>query len=201
MTLNYRQIAATSQAPLFDGIEALDNFTAYAAHAAEIDRRFLDLYGYMFPLREDFRVSVYAMIFTNADKYRHLAELIAKEYDPLQNFNGHVEWKETNSGDDVTTRVMGDQKRTSTDSVSPYDATAFTDRGKLEVEDEGRTDTDTLQHGHIKSYEEDRAGNLGMTTSQQMAQSELDLMQNWSFWDLFFSDVAEQLSFYADLGV
>lgn len=75
----------------------------------------------------------------------------------------------TNSGDDVTR----------------YD-TSDTDSG-TQTDTESGTDTET------RNYELTRAGNIGVTTSQQMLQSEIDLWQ-YDFMQIVYSNIDNVLS-------
>ena len=75
----------------------------------------------------------------------------------------------TNSGDDVTR----------------YDTTD-TDSG-TQTDTESGTDTET------RNYELTRSGNIGVTTSQQMLQSEIDLWQ-YDFYKIVYANIDEVLT-------
>ena len=62
------------------------------------------------------------------------------------------------------------------------------------------TDTHTVAYGKEHSYDEHTTGNIGVTTSQQMAQSEIDLWNSFKFYDIMFNDIIKNLCNYYDEG-
>lgn len=62
------------------------------------------------------------------------------------------------------------------------------------------TDTDTRAE-HSDSHSLTRSGNIGVTTSQQMLQSEIDLRKASIFWDLVTGDIIKSLFYLPDEGV
>lgn len=55
--------------------------------------------------------------------------------------------------------------------------------------------TDTLTTGQqIIEFENNRHGNLGVTTSQQMFKSEVDMREWFNFYDIIFSDIIESIT-------
>ena len=78
-----------------------------------------------------------------------------------------------------------EQKTTGTNEVE-YD-TSETDTGSI-------TDTESGRNTHTRNYELTRAGNIGVTTSQQMLQSERDLWMWNYFYDVVFPDLDRVLA-------
>lgn len=144
------------------------------------------------------------------------------EYDPLENYDRIEDWDDTlNSGkkssarrDSGNTRTFNNQDKrtldttqTSEEEVSAFDASTYQPSSKNTVDNDG---TDTVDYsGTIKDeYGEGTSGsetensknthsgrihgNIGVTTSQQMLQSELDL-QKWNIYehitDLFLEEL------------
>lgn len=52
---------------------------------------------------------------------------------------------------------------------------------------------DTIQFGHANTHNEHTTGNIGVTTSQQMLQSELEL-RKYMFYEEMFNDIDEMLT-------
>lgn len=144
------------------------------------------------------------------------------EYSPIENYDRIEDWDDTlNSGkkssarrDSGNTRTFNNQDKrtldttqTSEEEVSAFDASTYQPSSKNTVDNDG---TDTVDYsGTIKDeYGEGTSGsetensknthsgrihgNIGVTTSQQMLQSELDL-QKWNIYehitDLFLEEL------------
>ena len=99
-----------------------------------------------------------------------------------------------NSSDGVPT---GEQTQTTTGTDTKTYDTSETDTGTKTVQKTGQetrgvegtetntgtvTDADTGQDVNTRNYTLTRSGNIGVTTAQQMAESEINL---WSVWDIF----------------
>lgn len=136
-------------------------------------------------------------------RWARLWEILTAEFNPLNNYDmsetkyfdhGHVE---TNSGTDTTNRTGTDTVTHTGDTeseVSAFNSSTYQDSSK---DTQNTTDLDTrnmsdaLVHGHILTNSgrdtetTTRSGNIGVTTSQQMAQSSLDLWKWNYFYDIF----------------
>lgn len=123
------------------------------------------------------------------------------DYDPLYNYDRKEEWTTTDDGSRVKTVDQSGTSSdtgsgTSTDTVSAYNSSAFENDRQNTSSSSGSTSTstdtsedETMQNTNIRSG---RAyGNIGVTTSQQMLQSELDLAE-WNLYehitDIFLSE-------------
>lgn len=139
-------------------------------------------------------------------RWARLWEILTAEFNPLNNYDmsetkyidhGHVE---TNSGTDTTNRTGTDTITHTGDTeneISAFNSSTYQDSAK---DTQNTTDLDTrnmsdaLVHGHILTNSGrdtetlTRSGNIGVTTSQQMAQSSLDLWK-WNFFYDIFRDV------------
>lgn len=130
---------------------------------------------------------------------------LAIDYNPLENYDRMEEWEDENKGTLTNTRTHDNQDKrtlntsnTTTEDVSAYDSSSYQPSKKVKSDDTG---TDTMDYsGTIKddggssdnSKHKGRIhGNVGVTTSQQMLESELDLAQ-WNLYehisDIFLSD-------------
>ena len=89
---------------------------------------------------------------------------------------------------------IGEQSNstTSTDSVSPYDTQTFTDSNKTVISENNgaRTDSNTRTESgtDTTTHEFKRSGNIGVTTSQQMLESERKVV-NFAFLKIVFRNI------------
>ena len=137
------------------------------------------------------------------------------EYDPIQNYN----MTEIMSDDDTVTTYgrthsktgteVDDRNRIDDDKESVYgfnssDASDSDESNRTINDDNTHTynvsDTDTGSDRQSHSYELTRSGNIGVTTSQQMIESERALWMWRYFYDVVFPDVDKMLtiSIYSD---
>lgn len=99
--------------------------------------------------------------------------------------------------------------RTDTDNIGAQ-SNSHTEQAKTDTHTEGAhldkhderavTDTHTTEYGKEHYYDEHTSGNIGVTTSQQMAQSEIDLWNSFKFYDILFNDIITNLCNYYDEG-
>lgn len=152
------------------------------------------------------QITNYCTIFarTYQNKYNKLLATETLEYNPIENYSM------TESGTDVrtpdlvsNTTASGNSKGTATNTadtttaVTTYDNTADfinqnkgTDRAKSETSAENSTTGKTTTTGTEKTtHEFSRSGNIGVTTSQQMIQSERDI-SDFSTLAQFVTDIA-----------
>lgn len=139
-------------------------------------------------------------------RWARLWEVLTAEFNPLNNYDmsetkhfdhGHVE---TNSGTDTTNRTGTDTVTHTGDTeseVSAFNSSAYQDSSK---DTQNTTDLDTrnmsdaLVHGHILTNSGrdtetlTRSGNIGVTTSQQMLESSLELWK-WNYFSDIFRDI------------
>lgn len=136
-------------------------------------------------------------------RWARLWEILTAEFNPLENYDmsetkyfdhGHVE---TNSGTDTTNRTGSDTITHTGDTeseVSAFNSSSYQDSSKNTqntTDLDTRNMTDALVHGHVLTNSgrdtetTTRTGNIGVTTSQQMAQSSLDLWKWNYFYDIF----------------
>ena len=121
------------------------------------------------------------------------------EYEPLNNYDRTDEWTTVDDGTDLTTRNLADSQQgsstdtgtgTSTDTVSAYNSNTFQNDRKNDSSSSGSTTTSTsgtetgtvnVDHDNTQTRTGHAYGNIGVTTSQQMLQAELDIAQ----WNLY----------------
>lgn len=136
-------------------------------------------------------------------RWSRLWEILTAEFNPLQNYDmtethtfEHGK-KETNSGTDTTNRTGTDTVTHTGDTeneVSAFNSSSYQDSSKdtqNTTDLDTRNMTDALIHGHVvtnsgvDTERTSRSGNIGVTTSQQMAESSLQLWKWNYFYDIF----------------
>ena len=130
------------------------------------------------------------------ETWKKWVEALAAEYDPIENYNRYEDLKEEHTGSDTrkgSTNRSGnnsssfqdkDKNTTSASGTSSNSASGnYSDTGANE---EQGTDQHLTKHtNHIH-------GNIGVTTSQQMLESEMKLRENYNIYrlisDLFIKE-------------
>ena len=107
----------------------------------------------------------------NADKFLRIASAIDIEYDPLSNYDKTSSINHAHTGTDTT--VNGARGSDTDNKLRPFNATQYVNT--TGAHSSINSATDTFQHGHNEAITEHTTGNIGVTTSQQMLQSEIDL--------------------------
>ena len=105
---------------------------------------------------------------------------LSLEYNPLENYDRKEDWTDTRNGHNSGT-TSGTTSNTLTNKVSAYDAgDDLTTRGQ-DV-NYGADSSSSSGESHEGAKHDGRIhGNIGVTTSQQMLQSELDL----GYWNIY----------------
>ena len=114
------------------------------------------------------------------DNGRCFKNALALEYNPLENYDRNEDWTDTRNGHNSGT-TSGRTNSTTTNKVSAYDAgDDLTTRGADVLV--GADSSSSSGESHEGAHHLGRVhGNIGVTTSQQMLQSELDL----GYWNIY----------------
>lgn len=109
------------------------------------------------------------------------------DYAPLENYDRKEDWSETENVETenhITDSTSGTNSGTTENQVSAFDTAAYSNKDKVttnaNTSSSGQNDSDgsvDSKRGHTGRIH----GNIGVTTSQQMLQSELDLAR----WNLY----------------
>lgn len=136
------------------------------------------------------------------DKWSKLWDAFNTEYNPIENYS----MTEHEERDDVTTREGSDTlTMTGTDTdvlsgsteneVSAFNSSGYSDNTQNtqnSTNTETRNMTDTTTHDTTDTLDGERtltrSGNIGVTTSQQMLQSEIEL-RKWLYFNSVFNDI------------
>lgn len=122
---------------------------------------------------------------------------LSAQYDPIQNYS----MTETMTDDETvidygkTNTRTDDLTNTTANDIFGFNSTTAVDTGGSEVTQGGTvTDVQTGSDTHTRNYTLEREGNIGVTTSQQMLQSERDLWM-WNYFnDVVFPDLDKVLA-------
>ena len=117
------------------------------------------------------------------DTFLRWVKALEIEYNPLENYDRHEDWTDTLDSDS-TSRSQGtvDTNSTSTLDVSAYDSTGYQPKDKTsDLIDTDTTDSNTSTLDNKARHTGHVHGNIGVTTSQQMLESELDL----GYWNIY----------------
>lgn len=122
-----------------------------------------------------------------ADTFKRWVDALAIEYAPLENYDRHEDWTDTLDSDG-TSRTTGTNDTstsgTATTDVSAYDSTGYQPKEKMttsETIDNDTTENNTSTLDNTGRHTGRIHGNIGVTTSQQMLESELDL----GYWNIY----------------
>lgn len=63
-----------------------------------------------------------------------------------------------------------------------------------------REDSHSTEYNNTLTHDFTRSGNIGVTTSQQMIESEISLWSKWNFWDYLFELIVKELCTFSDPG-
>lgn len=109
--------------------------------------------------------------------------------------SGSYQDSNKNTGTNDNTRTYGDTITSTYNNVTDAETKNLTDTDTKNLTDtDTRNMTDTTTHGHVIDNDDDetreltRSGNIGVTTSQQMLQSDIELWK-WNFFYEVFHDI------------
>lgn len=138
-------------------------------------------------------------------EWNTLYSSIIQEYNPIWNVDGtekteYSAEKETNTiGAATDTFTSGERSGTTTDFVIPYNGTEEKETGKATSKNNTYTDTNT-KGTHTDTFNRDahsvtitRQGNIGVTKTQELLQSQRDIAM-FDFLDTVFKDCIDAIT-------
>lgn len=115
------------------------------------------------------------------DIWERMVKVLSLEYNPIENYDRMEEFKNTETRD-LEVNSFNDGADTTTDKVSAFNDPNFTNRDQSEIS--YGSHNQTLDDGSITLEREGRVhGNIGVTTTQQMIESELELSKKSCVYD------------------
>jgi hypothetical protein len=122
-----------------------------------------------------------------AATFQRWVDALAIEYAPLENYDRHEDWTDTLDSDGTSNTTGTNDTSTSgtvTTDVSAYDSSSYQPKDKVtssETIDNDTTENNTSTLDNEGVHTGRIHGNIGVTTSQQMLESELDL----GYWNIY----------------
>lgn len=122
-----------------------------------------------------------------AATFKRWVDALAIEYAPLENYDRHEDWTDTLDSDGTSRTTGTNDTSTSgtvTTDVSAYDSTGYQPKEKVttaETIDNDTTENNTSTLDNEGVHTGRIHGNVGVTTSQQMLEAELDL----GYWNIY----------------
>lgn len=122
-----------------------------------------------------------------AATFKRWVDALAIEYAPLENYDRHENWTDTLDSDGTSRTTGTNDTNTSgtvTTDVSAYDSSSYQPKDKVtssETIDNDTTENNTSTLDNEGVHTGRIHGNIGVTTSQQMLESELDL----GYWNIY----------------
>ena len=122
-----------------------------------------------------------------AATFQRWVDALSIEYAPLENYDRHENWTDTLDSDGTSRTTGTNDTSTSgtvTTDVSAYDSTGYQPKEKVttaETIDNDTTENNTSTLDNEGVHAGRIHGNIGVTTSQQMLEAELDL----GYWNIY----------------
>lgn len=126
-----------------------------------------------------------------ASNLKSQLDVMKASYNPIENYDNNEESttttgaKEENfkKGSNTDKTEVGKGLITTTSDVTSYESNTFADADKVTTDESARTTTNTMgertdirtEKEHVDIFKKRIHGNIGVTTSQQMIESELEL--------------------------
>ena len=122
-----------------------------------------------------------------AATFKRWVDALAIEYAPLENYDRHEDWTDTLDSDGTSNTTGTNDTSTSgtvTTDVSAFDSSSYQPKDKVtssETIDNDTTESNTSTLDNEGVHTGRIHGNIGVTTSQQMLEAELDL----GYWNIY----------------
>lgn len=129
-----------------------------------------------------------------ASNLKSQLDVMQTEYNPIENYDSNEESTSTTGakeenfkkGANTDTTEIGQGTITTKSDVTSYESNTFADADKVTTDESPRTTTATMgersdvrtEKEHIDKFVKHIHGNIGVTTSQQMIESELELRKH-----------------------
>ena len=160
---------------------------------------FDEFFGSFFFFCSSFTLNAKNPIVKKFDSYNKLMasnlksqlDVMKATYNPLENYDSNEESKSTiglkeenfKKGANIDKTEVGQGTITTKSDVTSYESNTFADADKVTTDESARTTTSTMgersdirtEKEHVDKISKRIHGNIGVTTSQQMIESELEL--------------------------
>lgn len=128
------------------------------------------------------------------ENWKRLFEVYKSEYEPAFNYDMTETFSGSNSATSNSTSNAGTMKNDVENSIYGFNSTTAVKNNATSTTDTQTKDASASATGSgTESHSLTRKGNIGVTTTQQLLQSEIDLWR-WNFVEQVFSDIDEILT-------
>lgn len=124
------------------------------------------------------------------DIWNRLYMALKEDYNPLHNYDRTETHDETESAKN-TTNSMDTSRGSNNNQVVGYNSTSLADASKVSTSMTGQARSDS-DNQIIRNYTIRAFGNIGVTTSQQMLEAEMQLRQKYNIYDLLIMDFKDR---------
>lgn len=138
---------------------------------------------------DEFHKSYDLWLAGNLDKFNRMYSALNVEYNPLNNYDKNSKITHVHSGTDQTS--IGVKEGTNTNKLRGFNSVS--DQNTSSQTAYSNASTDSFIHGHKEVVEEVTSGNIGVTTSQQMLQSEIDLRLHIRLFEMIMRDMTSEI--------
>lgn len=151
---------------------------------------------------KDFGISEMQVNFSEfADNWKKVFKALAIDYKPLENYSMIENYNDYYIKDKNTVKHAGDD--TSTNYITSFDDTNFRNDNQtvnnfsdvISEYSNTQTDENNIASNEIHKTKNEKSGNLGVTTSQQMLQSEIDIRLK-NYVKMFVKTFINEISYY-----
>ena len=135
-----------------------------------------------------------------ASNLKSQLDVMIEVYNPIENYDSNEETtsriglKEENfkKGSNIDKTEVGQGTITTKSDVTSYESNTFADADKVTTDESARTTTTTMgertdirtEKEHIDTFKKRIHGNIGVTTSQQMIESEMSLRAKYDIYKI-----------------
>lgn len=169
----------------------------------------LDLSATYIPLYTDydlFNMKNKVFFQRNLDNFTLMYQALKEEYNPLHNYDRYEDRDESNTFDETNTRTIDEtlnrdisdnsnENNTNENKVSAFDSSSYQPKEqstfngsitKTSSDDSENKKTDNYTGNNTNKYitQNHIYGNIGVTTSQQMLESEIDLRIKYNIYEI-----------------
>lgn len=153
----------------------------------------LDLSATYIPLYTDydlFNMKNKVFFQRNLDNFTLMYQALKKEYNPIHNYDRYEDKDESNIYDEKTERTVNNsdtENNTSENQVSAFDSSSYQPKEKdIYNGSVTRKSSDNYKGNNSNKYttKNHLYGNIGVTTSQQMLESEIDLRTKYNIYEI-----------------
>lgn len=146
------------------------------------------------PNADLFARMLYSWSRSQLDNWQRISNALNETYDALYNYDRHEDVTRTwNQTDDKARTDTAGGHDTTTNRTAAFDGDELARAGDSTVAYGGTASANELNKNNGTQTDKIRAyGNIGVTTSQQMLQSEIDLRKNNNIYDIIISEFKKQ---------